>query len=171
MKAGNLMRAMQKDKITVQRLNWAEHPELARAKELLQTHAYTCVVCGKGDVLVSGLRGVSPLLKWIEDGKDLNGYCAADKVVGKAAALLFVFVGIRAVYAPVMSRAAIAVLTAHAIPFACDARAAQIMNRAATGICPMERAVAEISDPGSALKAICRTRAKLQSADKPNYSV
>ena len=40
-----------------------------KAKELLISGNYTCVIYKGEDVHVSTLRGVKPLTQWIEDGK------------------------------------------------------------------------------------------------------
>jgi hypothetical protein len=87
------------------------------AKQLMQDCHYTCVLC-KGDKLyISEKNGVAPMMEFIDAGVDLKGFSAADKVVGKAAALLFVLTGIGEVYAEVISSHAIAVLEKNNIPF------------------------------------------------------
>ena len=60
------------------------------------------------------------MLGFIREGKDLAGYCAADRVVGRAAAMLFVKAGVRAVFADVMSVGAERFLKAHGIETGCD---------------------------------------------------
>ena len=89
---------------------------------------------------------------------------AADKVVGKAAAFLYVRLGVTHVYAPVMSEPARAVLTAHGIEAAWDTCPPAIRNRAGDGYCPMERAVWDLTDPAEAEKAVRRTLAALTAA-------
>lgn len=128
--------------------------DLAQAKELLLQGAYTCVLCRAGEVFTSTLRGVSPLLEWIDGDVNLQGFCAADKAVGKAAALLFAYAGVAAVYATVMSQPAMAVLTRFGIPYSYQTGTERIINRAGTGQCPMELAVAGIDDPAEGLAAI-----------------
>ena len=59
------------------------------------------------------------------EGRDLSGFCAADRVVGRAAAMLFVKAGVHAVFAEVMSDGAAALLAAHGIDASCDVRAPQ----------------------------------------------
>ena len=44
------------------------------------------------------------MLGFIREGKALVGYCAADRVVGRAAAMLFVKTGVRAVFADELDR-------------------------------------------------------------------
>ena len=98
--------------------------------------------------------GVKPLLDFIENGPDLTGFSAADKVVGKAAALLYVLLGVKEVYAPVMSETALYTLAHNGILPMCDRSVKSIRNRSGTGACPMEETVAEIDEPRQALVAI-----------------
>lgn len=59
--------------------------DLHFARTLLEKENYTCVICRGEDVLTDRRRGVKPLMELLESGKDLHGFSAADKVVGKAA--------------------------------------------------------------------------------------
>ena len=130
-----------------------------RARELLLSGGYTCVLCRGEDVHTSALRGVKPLVRWVESTLDLRGFSAADKVVGKATAYLYVILGIRALYAHVISVSALAVLEEHGIAVEYGTRVEHIINRAGDGICPFEVAVMDIRDPGEAYRAI---RVKMQ---------
>lgn len=136
--------------------------DLADAKELLLQGEYTCVLCRGGELLTSTLRGVSPLLEWIDGGVSLRGFCAADKAVGKAAALLFAYAGVDAVYAAVMSQPAMEVLSRFHIRYSYQTSTERIINRAGTGQCPMELAVADVDDPAEGLAVIRATRKALQ---------
>lgn len=127
---------------------------LNKAKELLLGDGYTCVLCKDGIVYTSNERGVKPLLKWIESGTDLKDFSAADKVVGKATAMLYVLAEVKEVYAPVMSRGAVQVFEEYKITFFCDETAQAIINRKGDGFCPMETAVKDISSPEKAIVAI-----------------
>lgn len=128
--------------------------DLAQAARLLQQGVVTCALCKGQEVLTSTERGVKPLLDWIESGRRADGFSAADKVVGRAAAFLYVHLGVKEVYAPVMSEAAAAVLSRYGIVPHCDTSVKIIRNRSDTGLCPMEQAVREIDDPASALATI-----------------
>ncbi|MFR8010622.1 MAG: DUF1893 domain-containing protein [Clostridia bacterium] len=128
--------------------------DLERARHLLMAGTYTCVLC-KGDLLyTSTARGVRPVLDWITTGQDLSGFSAADKVVGKAAALLFVRAGIAHLYARVISEPALAVLRAREVPVEYGRVVPGIINRAGDGPCPMESAVSGTDDPDEALRLI-----------------
>ena len=78
--------------------------DLERAKEALTTIDCTCALCRDGEVRTTQLRGVAPLLSWLEEG--LSGWSVADRVVGAGAAWLYTLLHPAMVYAPVMSRRA-----------------------------------------------------------------
>jgi hypothetical protein len=77
-----------------------------------------------------------------------------DKLVGRAAALLFTLVHPRSVFALTMSTGAQDVLRTAGIPFACDAVILDMLNRKGTGPCPMEAAVCGIDEPLAALETL-----------------
>ena len=131
---------------------------LAKARALLDTGDYTCVVCRNGIVHTATERGVKPLLSWLDSGIALRGFSAADRVVGRATAFLYCLLGVKEVYARVMSRPAAEVLKSHGIAADADKLVDGIINRKGTGPCPFEAAVMDITDAGEALAAI---RAKL----------
>lgn len=124
------------------------------AKEQLLSGAYTCVIRKNDMVYTSEARGVKPLLAWLDSDIDFSGYSAADKVVGKAAAMLYVLLGVSNVHAVVISTKAKEVLEHHSIGVTYDSLVERIHNRTNTGFCPMEEAVWEIEDLQDALQAI-----------------
>lgn len=128
--------------------------DMEQAVEKLKGGQYTCVLC-KGDrIYTSTERGVKPLLGWLDGGVELKGFSAADKVVGKAAAFLYVLLGVEEVYACVMSEPAMEALKEGGIRFQCELAVPAVINRSGTGRCPMEEAVSQISSPKEALSAV-----------------
>ncbi len=128
--------------------------DLEKAKALLSEGDYTCVVCREEYVHTSQDRGVKPLLNWLEEGMDLKGFSAADRVVGRATAFLYVLLGVKAVHARIISRPAAAVLETYGIESSAEKMVEGIINRRGDGPCPFEAAVLEITDAGEALAAI-----------------
>lgn len=126
--------------------------DLQRAKELLGEPLITCAFVNNEHIITSKERGVKPLLEQIEIG--LHGFSAADRVVGRAAALLYVLLGIDALYAKVISKSALEVLSQFSISCEFETVAVQIRNRRGDGPCPMEEATKGISDPEEGLAAI-----------------
>lgn len=135
--------------------------DLDQAKSLLTDN--TCVLVRGDKVYASQKTGIAPMLDWIDAGYDLHGFSAADKIVGKAAALLFVLAKIKEVHGEVMSEAGLAVLQAQGIPCSYGALAPYIINRKGDGICPMEQTVQTIDDPKTAYEALWETRKRLQT--------
>lgn len=136
--------------------------DLERAKEILAQTGSTCVLCRDDLVYTATARGIRPLIDWLESGVDTCSFSAADKVVGKAAALVYCLLGIRCVHGNVMSQAAVKVLRRNGIEAYWDRLAENIQNRAGTGLCPMEEATMHIDDPDEALPVILSTLDSLQ---------
>ncbi len=129
-----------------------------RARSILLDHGYTCVICKDDEVMTFTERGVKPLLSLLDSGKSLKGYSAADKVVGRASAMLYVLLGVDEVYAPIMSTGAVNVLSEHDIKEYHDDEVDMIINRQGNGMCPMEDAV---KDSRTAEDALSRIRIRL----------
>lgn len=83
-----------------------------------------------------------------------KGSSVSDKIVGKAAALLYSYLEVKSVYAAVMSKKGREVLLRYGIEAESDVLTEEIRNRAGDGICPMEAAVADIEEPSEAVTAI-----------------
>ena len=120
--------------------------ELTRAIARLEEGDFTCVLTDGVQAFESHARGVAPLLAWIESGEVPSGCVAADRVVGRAAAFLYVHLQVTTVYAHVMSRPAIEVFERYGIAWRAGEQVEAIRNRAGTGYCPMERAVWDVQD-------------------------
>ncbi len=139
---------------------------LLKARDLLQSGGYTCVVCKDEIIYTTTHRGVAPLLNWLDDFNiDLTGFSAADRVVGRGAAFLYCLLKVKAVHARVMSYPAAEILKAYGIEAYADTFVEGIINRAGTGPCPFEAAVLEIQNAQEALIAIRNTRRQLQKGN------
>ena len=128
--------------------------DLQNARRLLEEGGYTCVICRGAEINTATARGVRPLVNWLDAGLDVRGGCAADKVVGKATAFLYCLLGVKAVYAGIMSRGAAEVLENAGIEARYGKLVPGIINRAGTGPCPFEAAVSAISAADQAMAAI-----------------
>ena len=133
--------------------------DLEKAKSILENGNYTCVLCKGDTVHTSQHRGVRPLLDLLDT--DVSGFSAADKVVGRATALLYRLLNVKSVHAQVISQSALEVLENH-IAVSWDSQVEFIRNRAGDGRCPMEQATARIDDPQEALIAIQQKLKELQ---------
>ena len=106
-------------------------------------------------------RGVRPLLRMIREGRSLRGFSVADKVVGKAPALLYAVLGPEAVFSPVMSWTGRAVLLCSGIATSYDTLVRHIQNRAKTGQCPMDSSVSNVWEPYEAVGVLNDTAAQM----------
>lgn len=131
-----------------------KNSDLEKAKEIFTSGDYTCVLCKDGATLTSTERGVKPLLKWLDSETSVKRFSAVDKVVGRAAAFLYVLMEVKEVSADVMSEGAVDVLVKYGIRSGYSALTKEIINRQGNGICPMEEAVTGIDIPEQALEAV-----------------
>lgn len=139
--------------------------DLEKAKALLINEEATCVLCRGTQIAVSKARGVKPLLDLLAAGENWQGAAAADKVVGKAAAFLYVLLEVTEVYAGVISQVALQVFQDYHITVCYDTLVPAISNRTDTGFCPMEEAVWHCTEPKEAVGLI---QAKLAALQKQN---
>ena len=126
------------------------------AKTLLETGGYTCVITDGENHHTSMLRGVKPLVQYLQSGTIPEGLFAADKVIGKATAFLYVLLRVKQVYAKIISESAVAVLQGQGIAVQYETLVPYIINRRGDGMCPFEQTVLEIENPETAYAAVLR---------------
>lgn len=137
---------------------------LSKAKEMLESGGYTCVLTDGNSVYTSTLRGVKPLVQFLEQKIVPPGFYAADKVVGRATAYLYVLLGIHELYAQVISEPAADVLREKGIQIHYGQMVPNIINRRGDGICPFEEAVMEICEADEAYTAVLQKMRELNIA-------
>lgn len=133
-------------------------------RALAADDALGCVACRGERTLTGTGRGVKPLLAWLAEGQRLDGFSASDRVIGKAAAMLYIQLGAVAVHGRVMSEAGLHMLRAHGVAAAYDELVPMIRNRANTGMCPIEQSVRNVDDPANAEAPIRAAVAELMAA-------
>ncbi len=130
--------------------------DLAQARTLLDAENHAIVFVREGRVLATGdRRGVIDLLTMADAlGPEAAGAAAADRVVGRAAALVYHALGVAAVYAQMLSDAGADALAEGDIYTEWGERVPQILNRAHDGPCPFEQAAATVDDPAQAIAVL-----------------
>jgi len=115
---------------------------------------HTCAIrTAAGEILTSDAHGIRPPLFWLREGCGiLRGAEVSDKIIGKAAALLFCYGGVKSIWAEKMSQTAVEFLAAQGIGYAYDELVPAILNREGTGLCPMEQKALAIDDPARAFQ-------------------
>ena len=132
---------------------------LAEMKTRLAAGASAVVACGGVIVAEERGRGLDPLLRLLDAGK-LSGAVVADRVVGRAAAAIYVRGRAKRVYAELAGRGARELLEANGAVLEAAKTVEAILNHEQTGSCPMERAVAGLEDPKAMVEAIRKAKAK-----------
>lgn len=92
-------------------------------------------------------NGIKPIInKLNEDKMFFKDLIVADKIVGKASAMLLTLSGVKEVYAQVMSISGKNILEQNNIVFHYETLTDYIINRKGDDMCPMEKTVLEIDD-------------------------
>lgn len=133
---------------------------LEKLKNLLIAQEHSCVFGDEETYFYSDLKGIKPLMQFIQEGK--KGYYVADKIVGKAAAYLFILLEVKAVYADTISVAGLKVLEDNNIPVYYRQLVEYIINRIGDDMCPMEKTVKDIDDPKLAHQALAEKINEMQ---------
>ena len=109
-------------------------------KALRQEHLTLAISRGGKVIFTSRNRGVQDLYCLMKRNPEiLKGASAADKVVGKAAAMLYAASGIKELYADNLSRAAASILREAGVKVQYENMIPFVMNRDRSGMCPVER--------------------------------
>ena len=107
--------------------------------EILHRGNHSLVVAAGGNVSVYDGRGVSDLYRLLDQSPViLRGADIADKVVGKGAAALMILGRVGCVHADVISTPALRLFETSGVKVTFDAEVPNIINRAGTGVCPVE---------------------------------
>lgn len=130
--------------------------DVEKAKEILQKGDWTLVVVKGGEVLYrSKEKGIRPMveaiLKW---GAGLHQASLADRVIGKAAAMLAIQNGICQIYTDILSKAAKEILDQRGVAYTYERCVPYIKNRQKTDLCPIEKLSKDIQDPAVLLEEI-----------------
>ena len=129
---------------------------LEKAKKILHENNYTFVLLNDNNTTIaSHKRGIMPLMEIIHRDKYiLNNAVIADKVIGKATALLISGFKVKALYTDLMSQRAKEVLEQFPIEYQCKTFVDYIQNRAKDDQCPMEKLTIDIFDYKTAYQKI-----------------
>ncbi len=137
--------------------------DLEFAKQVYQDGQYTFVIVRAGQALATGTRdGVGELLDVVaQRGGQARGAALADKIVGKAVAMVAAYAGIVEIYTPLASEAAEQTLREFGIGLSAERRVPLIRNKRNDGLCPLEQLALPLTTPAdtvAALQAFAATR-------------
>lgn len=137
--------------------------DLEKAKGILKNENKTCVMVSGDAVYSSSERGVKPLLDFLNSKIDFKDFSAADKTVGAGAAHLYLLLGVKTVWAKVISQSAFEILKCKNIIIEYETLVPYIINRKGDDMCPIEKAVKDITNCSEALNVIKATLENLKS--------
>lgn len=122
--------------------------DLEIAKRILMEEGFSLVIVKLGEAIyMTKEYGVLGLIDAIEKhGMRLTGASVADKVVGKAAAMLCRYANVGEVYAEVISEKGIRALKEKGIMFEYGKLVPEILNRRRDDTCPFEKLVSNCRD-------------------------
>ncbi len=133
------------------------------ARNMIKTGKANCVVVKNNKIICkSSDRGIAYIIKLYEDGLLKDAY-VADKIIGKAAAMIFTLGGVSALYGETTSQSAIKWLSDKSISISYKDTPPYIINRKGDGMCPMEETVADINDEKEAYTALKNKLKQLQN--------
>lgn len=130
--------------------------DLNLASERLLHSDLSVVVAKDGKIIAEKTGfGVGPLFDAIAElGEAMDGASVADRVVGRAAAFLLIHSRVVAVYTPVIGEEAANILRNYGLFVEFAERVPRILNKDKTDFCPMEKLVAGLDSPESAIARI-----------------
>lgn len=108
--------------------------------------------------------GIKPVInKMNENISYFEGLIVADKIIGKASAMLLVLSGVKEVYCIVLSKAGKEILDKYKIPYHYENLTEYIINRKGDDMCPMEKTVKDIDDLNEAYIALSNKLSSLKA--------
>jgi hypothetical protein len=134
-----------------------EKQDLTLAKKRLSKEKnLTLIIVKNGEIIFeTSSHGISGFLEAFEKlGGTIHGASVADKVVGKAIALLCVYANVKMVYAVTLSREAKTFFEKHGVYHEWEMLVENILDFKKAGICPFEKLATEISNPNEAYKRL-----------------
>jgi hypothetical protein len=120
------------------------------AKELLEQHGAACIILRNDKIIFTHVGiGVKPLIAFMEKPLEerSGSLVLVDKVIGKAALLMAVKLGIKNIYTPLVSEEALDAAGVHGVTIDALETVPYIINRTNDGKCPLEQSVTGIYDP------------------------
>ena len=132
-------------------------PDLEIARHYLRERGYSLVIAKDGRIVFATRQSsVSGFFRAIDKfGKDeLFGSSVADKIVGRAAAMLCLYCAVKAVHAVILSQAGKELLEKSSVQFQFESLVPNILNRQKTGTCPFEQMVSSTSNAKEAYEKL-----------------
>ena len=142
-----------------------EEDAVAAAREQILQNKAGCILIKEGLIVrQAGGRGLGPILDLCRSCPgDMQDAVLVDKVIGKAAAMIAVCGKVRRVHAELICDSAVELLQKHGIRVSWTLKVENILNRRRDGLCPMESAVLNISDPQEGFRVLEKAVAAMRN--------
>lgn len=130
--------------------------DLEIAKETLEQNDLTIAIVKEGKIIFTSTdKGIKPMYTAVLELKEeLRGASVADRVIGRAAAILCKYADIKELYAKLISDEAIKVLKNSSISFFYEESSPYIKNRDKTDMCPVEKLSQDVNSPEELIQRI-----------------
>lgn len=130
--------------------------DIKLAEKNLKEGNFNLVIVKDGEIIfASRLEGVKGPLKAIEElGHRAESSSVADRIVGRAVAFLFAYMGVDSVFGLIMSNGAEEVLEDNEIEFRFGETVPKILGEEEQGTCTWERVLKGVEDPKEAYKIV-----------------
>ncbi len=130
--------------------------DLELAKEVLAEKELTLVIAKDGKIIFTSTdKGIKPMhTAVLELKEELRGASVADRVIGRAAAILCKYAEIKELYTYLISHEAIKVFENSSIIFFYDESSPYIKNRDKTDMCPVEKLSQNVDSPEELIQRI-----------------
>ena len=113
--------------------------------DMLNAQGLSLLVFNHGELTTHANRGIQDLLQLIsEQPERLNGAVAADKVIGKSAAVIMIVGGVKEVHTNLICTPARELFEKEGILVFATEEVPMILNRDKSGMCPMDTQIANI---------------------------
>ena len=136
--------------------------DLQIAKQILKHEKLNLVfVKNSKPLFKTSKEGLGGFLEAMEKFNDaLSGASVADKIIGKAAALLCAYSNVKAAYAITLSKSGLNILNTHNISCEFEILVSTILNSKKTDLCPFEKLIEKINNPKKAYEKIRQFHAR-----------
>jgi len=130
--------------------------DLKLAKQRLKEKKFNLLIVKDGGVIfATKSQGIRGLLQAIEKlGKQLIGSSVADRIVGRAAAMLCAYFKASSVFAVTISEEGEKMLKENEISYQFENRVPNILNYERTDVCPFEKHVMGLTKPEEAYEKL-----------------
>lgn len=142
--------------------------DLEKAKELLEKNNLTLSIVKNGKIIFEssshGIGGFLTAIKKLDN--QLEDASVADKIAGKAIALLCAYSKVQNVYALILSRSAKLLFEEYAVHCEWDQLVENILDATGEDACPFEKLAKKISDPNEAYRKFKALQTSLNIVDE-----